>query len=275
MRISRAEIEELAKDLAIGESRYFAHIDCTTSNKLWVIKSESGIAGYCNKCGSKGYKPVGVRSLDEIFKAPEASTEDSLVTKVVLPEDIETNPKLFHKDALMWLYSSDVRNQDILDYGIGYSPKLHRVIIPVYDENKELVMWQGRGLSDEQTKYYNVRGISKKDVVFYSWVQASEHVCIPNKNKLIVVEDALSVIRVGKHSPTVALLGTSITISNILYLGTYDSVGFWLDDDQGGDDGAVKAMRKLDMLTTCYRIRTDEDPKKLTNKQIEEVMNAR
>lgn len=273
--ITKEHYIDTAKALTKGDSIYIPHEGCTTSSKLWVYSSESGTGCYCNKCGEKGFTGRGIRSLEEVFKRTEAEETDTLVKHVELPKDITYIPSEFHADGLMWLYSADIRNNDIKEYGIGYSAKLHRVIIPVYSACGTLMMWQGRGLTDKQTKYYNVRGVGKKNATFCSWVKSGiDAYEAPDIEEIIVVEDALSVIRVGKHIPTAALLGTSITIGNIMWLGRFPEVTFWLDDDKGGNDGANKAIRKLSMLTECDRIRTAEDPKKLTNKEIVEVLHG-
>lgn len=264
---------DTAKALPKGDSTYIPHEGCTSSTKMWTYHSDSGWGAFCNKCGLKGFTGYGIRSLEEVFKATEAGEEDVLLKSVVLPPDMTQNPSEWHIDGLMWLYGADIRNADIETYGLGYSPKLHRVIIPIYNGRGELMMWQGRGLTEKQTKYYNVRGVSKKNATFASWIKCGlQEYSRPEITKIVVVEDALSVIRVGRHIPTIALLGTSITIENIMLLSQFPEVRFWLDNDKGGNDGAIKAMRKLSILTKCYRVRTDEDPKKLTNKDIMEAL---
>lgn len=258
----------VAKSLKEGCSMYTSHDGCTTSSKMWVYHSSDGWGGYCNKCGSKGFTSKGIRKISDILDK-SANTEDDVcfVNKVTLPDDITYDPNEFCTSAKVWLYLAGITNDDIRNYRLGYSEKLYRVIIPVYDENNNLLMWQGRGLTEQQTKYYNVRGVGKSAVQFCSWCTVDSSTQ-PTTESMIVVEDALSVMRVGKHIPTQAILGTSLNISTTLKLAEYNRVGFWLDDDLGGWNGSNKAMRKLGLLSECVRIRTNEDPKKLTNSEI-------
>lgn len=265
------ELVVLGKSLNVGDSIYTSHQDCTSSDKLWLYRSDSGVGFYCNKCGEKGYKGTGLRRLREVHR--EDSNEERVMAKLELPKDIVYDTSKWDKAALMWLYSSDVRNDDIKAYKLGYSPKLHRVVIPVYSEEGVLICWQGRGLTSKQTKYYNVRGYGKKYARYCSWVKPGDmHYDLGDRSEVVVVEDALSVIRVGKVRPCVALLGTSANTSVVMWLSGFSKVLVWLDDDAGGWNGSIKLLRKLAMLTEYVRIRTTEDPKKLSNAQIAEVL---
>lgn len=268
--IPKHHYEQYAKELAVGESGYYPHKDCTTNNKMWVYRNPSGSGCFCNKCGRKGFFKSGLRHLSE-FKAVKATAEEELVSEVKLPEDYNQNIGQWHPDARLWLYKADIRNYQIAKYSIGYSKKLHRVIIPVYAEDGTLLMWQGRGLNSTQTKYYNVKGFGKNEIFFKSWV-TKDKVHKHNLERVVVVEDALSVIKVGRTCQAVASLGTSMSMIQYNYLSSFRDVVMWYDDDAGGLKGSEKAIKKLAMLTNVSRIRTKEDPKKLSYDQIREEL---
>lgn len=265
-----SEVVEAAKDLDIGDSTYIPHVDCTPNNKLWVYKSREGVGYFCNKCGSKSFKRRNIIPLAELrAEKKEARTEFKKI--VTLPEDVVYNGQDFPLDAKLWLYKADIRNFQIEKYGICYSPSLHRVILPVYDEHGELLMWQGRGLSSSQTKYHNIRGSGKSGYFFKSWV-SEQKIHSHSKERVIVVEDVLSVIKVGRSCPTVAGLGTSLSQAQINFLSNFDRVTFWYDDDKGGLNGSEKAMKALSLVTNVDRIRTEKDPKYISYDEINKIV---
>lgn len=264
------DFKEYADSLSVGQSGYFPHEGCTTSSKMWVVKSSSGTNAFCNKCGAKGFKCKGIWHPSMLIT--KASEEEKHVRNPELPDDISFDVSEWPMDAKMWLYSGDIRNKDIQEYGIGYSRSLHRVILPVYDDSFNLLMWQGRGLTEHQTKYYNERGISKNELFFKSWIKQEGEAQF-NYDRVVLCEDALSVIRVGRYTPAVASLGTSMSSEQYYYLSQFDQVLVWYDEDRGGLMGSDKVIKKLSLLTDVKRIRTDEDPKKLSNKEIQEALS--
>lgn len=268
--IQRSEYLDIAKGLSVGGSVYVPHEGCTTSAKMWVTNGEDVYGAWCNKCGMSGSTQKGLRKLSELA-VQGSDDEDDYVPDVALPPDISYSPKEWPLEARVWLYKADVRNPLIEHYGIGYSKKQHRVILPVYGEDGKLQMFQGRGLAAYQTKYKNVRAVPKNSIFFKSWVHNG--LTDPmDYNKVVVVEDALSVTRVGKHIQAVAAMGTSLSQTQYNYLSKFKEVVFWLDDDKAGLNGSKKAVQKLSLVTTCKRIRSEEDPKMLSDSEIKKYL---
>ena len=264
------EVKEAASKLSNGDSTYIPHEGCTTNAKMWVYKNKNGYGFYCNKCGEKGFKHRGIVPLRELVKDKEEGKTE-FQKDIALPEDISLDIDDFPLDARLWLYKADIRDYQIEKYGIGYSKYLHRVILPVYDETGELLMWQGRGLTPHQTKYYNVRGSGKSGYFFKSWVSYNK-IHSHTWDRVVVVEDVLSVIKVGRSCPTVAGLGTSLSQAQINYLGNFNRVTFWYDDDKGGLKGSEKGMKALSLITKVDRIRTQLDPKNLSYDEINQII---
>lgn len=263
---------DTAKALPIGGKSYTEHEGCTTSNKLWVYRTAEGVGCFCNKCGYKQFYSSGLRKLSEVL-SKYAEETDIVVKDVVLPEDVTTDTTAFTQEALLWLYKADVRNHLIEAYGIGYSKDQNRVIIPVYDEEGKLLMWQGRGLSSTQTKYLNTKSTKKQNAFFKSWVR--QDTIEPNTfDYVVVVEDALSVIKVGQITQAVGVLGTSLSQTQVNYLSRFSHVLFWLDGDRAGVNASNKMVKKLSMVTNTHRIFTKKDPKKLSYAEIQEIIDS-
>lgn len=264
--IHRADYIEIAKRLPVGGSVYVPHEGCTTSSKMWITNGQDVYGAWCNKCGMSGSTAKGLRSLAEI-KAQGEQDVDEYTPKVGLPEDISYSANEWPLEARLWLYKADIRNDIIATYGIGYSKKQHRVVLPVRDEDNKLLMYQGRGLKPSQTKYKNVRAVPRNSIFCKSWVK-NELTDPHNYDKVVVVEDMLSVIRVGKHCQAVAAMGTSMSQTQYNYLSKFKLVLFWFDPDKAGLGGSKKGVQKLSLVTECKRIRTEEDPKMLSDEAI-------
>ncbi len=263
---------DTAKKLAIGGKAYTDHEGCTTSLKMWIYRNAEGVGCFCNKCGYKSFHSTGLRNLQEVLSKHGEETE-LVVKDVTLPDDFTVNVEEFSQEALLWLYKADVRNSLIQAYGIGYSKELNRVIIPVYDEENKLIMWQGRGLTNKQTKYLNTKSTKKQNDFFKSWVKHGES-SSNSYSSVVVVEDALSVIKVGQVTQAVGVLGTSLSQKQVNYLSKFDLVIFWLDGDRAGVNASTKMVKKLSMVTNTHRIFTKKDPKKLSYAEIEEIINS-
>ncbi len=72
--------------------------------------------------------------------------------------------------GLGWLYHNHIEDRDIKKWQIGYSPGLHRVILPVY-QGDELIYWQGRFLGKpdkvKHPKYMNVHKQGRDNIYFW------------------------------------------------------------------------------------------------------------
>ena len=151
--------------------------------------------------------------------------------------------------------------------GFGYSESLERVIMPVYvdnNPNKELVWYQGRALLQGQKPKY-VQPSKERDQIMFILDK-------PPKERIVVVEDILSAVRVGAHVAASSLLGTKITTAQANRLAEYKRVTLWLDSDRAGKRGANAIKKTLSLLTDVDMVVTEEDPKKLSDEQIKEIL---
>jgi hypothetical protein len=207
---------------------------------------------------------------------------------VVLPADFNS---LLNDDdkvpdhAHAWLYQYELNDADIFTYNIGYSHKLERVIIPVYENNK-LIAWQGRDIYYRRNKELFKKGILKKPPLKYyteynpyssvynnniNNTKLYYNIYNKNSNNLIIVEDILSAIKVfNKFKYNVkALLNSTLTDNSIqtLNLHKYDTTYLWIDYDMRIK--SLKYSRKVQSLGhKCKSIRTILDPKAVPYKEM-------
>lgn len=262
---------DTAKSLEVGKSTYIPHYGCSERKVLWVYNNKEGWGCFCNKCGKSSFRFKGIQKISDIL--PQELPETRLY-EVKLPEDVVFDVREFPNEARLWLYKADIRNDSIEKHKIGYSNYLKRVIIPVYNSQGRLITWQGRAIFDGQSpKYLNQESLDK-----------NKHLFNPDKNEpcekalpslCIVTEDILSAIRVNQFYNVRSSIGTSLSDAQILELSKFDYVGIWYDPDRGGEDGCTKAVRRLNLYTNSFSIRSDKDPKNLSKREIKRIVNER
>lgn len=189
-----------------------------------------------------------------------------------LPSDFSTDiPEI----GLLFLLKAGVSADIASHYRFGWSEKMGRVVMPVYNESDTLRTTQSRAVyPDQKPKYMNKRNGDMQTVAFYS--DDSLLLGDPLTDCVVMTEDILSCIRVGRLNPCISTLGTNL--SNALavqsFMGFKGGVLIWYDGDEAGVKGANKAKKTLTMLgVQCTIIFTDKDPKEYNNAEIKGVLN--
>lgn len=271
---------EVAKNLPVGQN---ARIDCpqcgqgTNTNAAIVNHNPKYYSCYCNACGPVAHESKGVLSLEERAHIQDLNNEAfrlAIQSTVELPKDTTFEPEDFSREARMWLYKSGLTPTVWRKYRIGYSARLKRVVLPVYGASGNLIWYQCRAILAGQKPKYIQPSADRTHVYFTA---GNEGHC----DRAIVVEDIMSAIRVGeatlectKPTRSVSLLGTKITSSQADYLSEHARVSTWLDGDKAGKAGARLVRQVVGMLTEVDNIRTVEDPKCYSNKEILEYLNV-
>lgn len=233
-----------------------------------VTRTTTGFVCWCHGChksyGIGGSTPsyreclrvsgeLKARMIQNPRKRKQAA-ESQTVTKssVHLPFDI-TNE--LPTSALVWLRMFGVTQQEIQKYGLCWSPKYDRLVLPVRDENGKLVYWQGRYFGPEkgQPKYINTR--SSRGNIWFDTGGDSQII--------VLVEDilsALAVSRTGK-ARAIALLGSFISDNLIVkLLSEGRQVCVWLDRDKRCE--SIAFTKRLNVFgITAKTISTIQDPK--------------
>lgn len=169
-----------------------------------------------------------------------------------------------------WLLSKFEICPDEWKWGIEDS----RVIMPITD-------YRGYIIGHVTRNYPELSGVESKakSIVYWESERATKLHFAPawgiNQSTLHLVEDVVSATKLSKLCNCAALLGTHISdemIGHIIDLG-YKKVVLWLDDD-----AFMKACHYADRYGLAFHqgvsvVRTDNDPKDLTFKEIEETVN--
>lgn len=234
----------------VGEQVRVDHTNCPagadTRARLYIVRQPDAALAYCHNCGGYGVKSLSrkVRHRDVLQRlVDDYDLSERTVAKVKLPDDTVLSHHLWPAEARAWLYGYHLDDDDIYNYGIGYSPSWGRVILPVYRDG-ELVFWQGRQIDGGGPKYVSVKGAKKP--LFIANSRTYTH-------NMFVVEDMLSAIRIAKSSSmraAVALLGTDATDDVIEVVNTVAHNTVWLDNDEAG---RRKAPLLIARLKLCKR----------------------
>jgi hypothetical protein len=257
----------IAKDIPLGNKvRIKCPADCGEGETFSINHAVKNYWGNCYRCG---YSPVefkGQQTLAELKRIRELNDEAAeMVLQIKLPQDF-TNEIPRH--ARIWLFKGGITEETWRKYGIGYSERLDRVVLPVYDTKGNLEWYQCRALHEGQIPKYLQPSRDRSCIMFHAKPETAT-----NNRRAIVVEDILSAIRVGKNINTYSLLGTKITTEQASVLSKYDNVTTWMDPDKAGKDGAYKIRKTLGLVTDVSNILTSVDPKKLSNKEIIKCLN--
>lgn len=257
---------EIAKQLPVGgKTDGVCPEGCGSGSKLSINHSVKTYWCNCYRCGFTEQVYKGKQTLEELRYIRElnerASTEKLTLE---LPHDYTTEIPL---EGRLWLYKGGITETVWRKYRFGYSKTMRRVILPVYDSKGNLIWYQCRALLEGQSPKY-VQPARSRDTVYFLAGAETRGV-----SEVVIVEDILSAVRVGKFKTSCSLLGTKITTSQANFLGKFDRVIVWLDADRAGQSGATKISRTLGLATEVKRVRSAVDPKALTDQQIQECLS--
>lgn len=262
---------EIAKRLPLGHK---TRVDCpecgenTNTNAMMVSHSSKSYNGFCFACDHKPFEMKGKQTLEDLAELKRINNESLQPTegaRCELPEDFTPDMPL---EGRLWLYSNGITDTLKRKYNIGYSKRLRRVVMPVYNTKGDLIWFQCRALvKGQQPKYLQPSG-DKSSVLFQSKTEEDKG----TKGRVVVVEDIMSAIRVGETTLTISLLGTKADTSQINTLSRFSEVVTWLDSDKAGRNGSKTIRQAVGLLTHTKDLVTELDPKSYSNQQIETIL---
>jgi DNA primase len=266
MGVKMIDDNYFSNDMQLNVGYRYEHACPTGAGRdrpLVVTRITTGWKWYCHRCHEKGIKFAKGLSPTEWLRFNQAREvrANNVVSKVRFPHGcVDEIPAI----GLAWLYKYGLTDLDIDRFNICYSNTLNRVVLPVYDSMGELVYYQARNLgevTEKSPKYMNVKARGRKNIYFV--VDQ-----FGNGDRVVVVEDILSAIRVGNHECCYGLLNAYIPDDLILFLSkTYPEIVLWLDPDKiNRMTDRVKRYRSFGI--NVRMIRASQDPKYYTDDEI-------
>lgn len=262
------------------------HDNCSagadTKRRLYVRLKETGaVVWYCHHCSGRGaFTPTTNRRRLRVHKplCDMGAEQRSAIYERTAPYirgSFEESARGVTQKAREFFRGLDPA--DLTAYGIGQckSDKSEvyneRVCLPCYGSGG-LVAVQYRRISDDDPRKYITLGTGYFDTHYLRTGHRSYE-----NTTLVIVEDILSAIRVGKTHRCIALLNSRRDLSEILQVvSEHDRVVVWLDNDNAKVKYNARRMtRELELhcpnvlLVTKY-----DDPKHQTDERIMEVIDG-
>lgn len=184
---------------------------------------------------------------------------------VELPEDFTYDIPAI---GLAWPLKYGISEDDCRGYGFGWSDKYQRFVMPVHDiHDDSLRAVQSRAVTNVTPKYLN-----KGKALFFAYSPLDAL----GGDSMVITEDMLSCVKVGKVIPAVSTLGTYLSAKDASkLLELYSKFYVWYDDDEAGHRGSKQARRELQMQGAHVRIiNTELDPKEYSTREIKEILDV-
>ena len=169
--------------------------------------------------------------------------------------------------ARLWVAQARISPLETKAYGIMYSPSLGRVVLPITYKG-EYMGYLSRRIFDDGTPKYVMRSKQPTKMLFRVANEAHSGV-------VVLCEDVLSAIRLGKYVTTFAILGTSVSDFALRELTQgRDHAVIFLDYDNRIVIKKSRVLRnRLELLIDKVSL-VDKpiDPKNLSDKELSDIL---
>lgn len=223
------------------------------NNKLGITRFRDGtVKAHCFHCGDKGTWKPDVRPLDSLKNLHKAVKRE-----FHLPYDFEMNVSKWPGWAYAWPTQYGVTEDELNFWGVGYSARYDCVVLPCYSSSG-FVGYQTRNRNPTR-KYDSFR------VADYLY-----NICVRYPGApVVLVEDIISSIKVGRQFNVCAMLSTSANDGVLAEMSKYNYFVIWLDNNNYKvKEKRAKLKRTLSLLGNVKVVEDLSDPKKYTNEQI-------
>lgn len=261
-----ADFRDAAARLSVGKRTRIDHT-CGPGRTLIVSKDAGGASAWCFRCSEGGFIKDRLPLAERIARAAARDDADADAKCLVTMPDGEPDPQAWPRHARLWVYKAGLSNQELMRLGFRYSERMDRVVMPVTDDDGVIVFWQARGFSKDRPKYL---------------APAVDRTGLAAKygrglgNLLVLTEDILSAVKVGRQCEAWCIMGTSLDDTMALAIARDGRrVVIALDPDPAGRRGAGEAFKKLSILgVKAQAAYMQHDPKLHSNKEIEQWLSS-
>jgi len=231
----------------------------------------------CPKCGSKDNLGVWADGHKWCFGCsyfePPPDTIESIKKRITtvdnnynVVDSIDTSS--FTSDipekAIRWIRKYGITDGEIQFYGICWNSATESLVFPMKDEGVIKLTSERYFGSNPQHPKYRTYGHKVK---LHTFIVSPHH-----NGHLVLVEDAVSAIKVGRQASTLPLLGATVPAGVHRWAsGRFKSVRVWLDMDKASRS-IVEASKLSQYIPDSRSILTDLDPKEYSDAQIKEIL---
>lgn len=244
--------------------------DGKDNDRLFITRCEDGltILAYCHHCGQRGYHNEANTANIQTLKASKASRGQLSYRGGKLPSDCENDKSSWPSPARFWLTRYNITDREVREYGLCYSKSHARVVLPVYDGDG-LALYQTRKIFEQDTGPKYLTYNNRANTLWFSHISHKS-------STIVLCEDILSGIRLGRQWNAAAVLGTTLTDKSLnLLVNNYSRFIIFMDDDN--PDVRMKQLmlkNRLDMFGETTIIHSNgKDAKEHTDEELREVLD--
>lgn len=235
------------------------------NDRLYITRKDDGYLYYCHHCGFAGFQRADYVARSKAVPARKETVGDADYHDVHRAAD---DLGSWAGWAREWVGASGITDAELIRHGFRYLPVADRVMYPAYLGGTHLG-YQARCRAGAGPKYLTYsKGLGQLVLGVGP---------APSSKPCVLVEDALSAIRVGRQFPSVALFGTNLTEVRLAWLiENYDRFVVWLDDDNAEVRRNTRRLhRRLSLFGPCVTITgVGKDPKHCTDVEIGEIVRG-
>lgn len=224
---------------------FVKHEPCPKCGSKDNLARYSDGSGYCFGCGYTEFTTKYVPQNDD-EEAPKV---------VKLPEDCTEQ---IDDKGLAWLNRYDIHASERHRYRMLWSPSKQQLIFPLFDKSQALVAYQARNFHPESKVKYKSQG-KIHDVMYF---------CGKKATPIILVEDLLSAIKIGRLGVAMPLWGSEASTPLLMRLKDHcNGIIVWLDSDKWKNSHDI-VKRAQSIGLPAMSVFTNLDPKEYNDDQI-------
>lgn len=240
-------------------SNFVKHIPCPSCGSRDANSLYDDDHTHCFSCG---HRTGGRFNLESIKQRLANNKNKDTKIDIRLPSD--STPDLPY-ECRKWLEQYELTESETKKAGFLWSEERSMMIIPVYGEAGQLLLWQGRYFPKRKPKYFT-RGNVQDTLVIYG----------SGGSRIVLVEDSISAIKVARLCACSPLYGSSIgthLLARLLGQG-YRELIIWLDKDKTKE--AIRFQQQASALFDSVSVvSTDDDPKQCSMEIIKKYLDKR
>jgi hypothetical protein len=214
---------------------------------------------WCFSC--RKFSPATITSVRQL---ENVLYEKQKLKKGELPQDLSNE---IPKEPYAWLKQYALTAEEITNNNIGWSQQEQMLVFPYLGEGGDVLLWQGRYFPARSPKVYT-SGYPDDCILLHH----NSGGIYPRR--VVVVEDSVSAIKVGRVVDASPLLGSNISRSKAVRLSRlYEHLTIWLDNDK-----IVSMLKFFETYGVLFKtidyVYTELDPKEYNTEQIKEFLNV-
>jgi hypothetical protein len=214
-----------------------------------------------------GHNGLNINSIRERLSQQPKKDHD----KVVLPYDYSI---VLREDASAWLDKYEITPSERFKHKIGWSELYESLVLPAYDIWGNLLVLQRRYFGSGKWPKYHTKGRPESCIwsVSPSSGNAVANPTATYDGTLVIVEDYVSAIKVGRQFETMPLWGSNLSNPQLSRIADrWQEIVFWLDGDKTKEAMQFR-MRAAPFFQAAWVVSTEKDPKEYNDGEIREYL---